>query len=268
MTAPVYIAPAAAAVAPGERVTLTGEEGHHAATVRRTRLDDALDLIDGKGHRARCLVVGAKKSELELEVREVFTEEAPALRVTVVQALAKGGRDEQAVETSTEFGAMAFLPWESQRTIVSWKNKEEKGRNRWQATAKAATKQSRRSWIPTVENLHSSRQLAARVKSLVEEGGYAYLCHEEAAHSLVQEINESSLPKNAEVWFLIGPEGGVSPDEVELLTQVGARAVLLGAHVLRSATAGAYALATLAALSERYEASCEENPQFILRDND
>lgn len=245
MTAPVYILESLGDPAKGSILVLDGPEGRHAATVRRARVGEHIDVVNGTGTRALCTVVDVRKDEVHLDVTRLVAEPEPSPRITLVQALAKGGRDEQAVETSTEYGVFRVIPWESDRCVVRWKGKEAKGRAKWQATAVAAAKQSRRSWIPRVEDVHTTRSLVARIR---EESATVYVCHEEATQLLVDVIsNESEAAASSNVWILVGPEGGISPEEIEAMREAGGIPVLLAPHVLRSASAGPYAIATIAA---------------------
>ena len=149
MTLPVFLAddltPALESLSVGDSATLGGAEGRHAASVRRIGAGEWIDVVDGCGLRATCEVCGSDKSSLHLVVRELVREDAPSPEVILVQALAKGGRDEAAVEICTEIGIDRVIPWASQRAIVQWKGpKAEKGRAKWESVARAAAKQSRR----------------------------------------------------------------------------------------------------------------------------
>lgn len=250
MTAPVYLLSDlrkyAEKSAPSLRIT--GEEARHAVTVRRTRIGEEIDVCDGNGLRARCVVKLADKTELVVQVNEYIDESEIRERWLLVQALAKGGRDEHAVDMCTEYGVHEIIPWFAQRAVVSWKGKESKRQERWQSIAGAAAKQSRRSWLPRVAAPVTSTELAQAVRQAAGRGARVYLCHEEAETTLSSRVRESA--EAGEVWVLIGPEGGISPEECELLEEAGALKVLLAPHVLRSSTAGAYAFATIAAVSE------------------
>ena len=250
MTAPVYLLPDLHEYAEKSATVLriTGEEARHAVAVRRTRVDEEIDVCDGDGLRARCIVTAADKTELSVQVNEYVDESEIGQRWVLVQALAKGGRDEQAVDMCTEYGVHEIIPWFANRAVVSWKGKEAKRRERWQSIAGAAAKQSRRSWLPRVASPVTSTELAEAVREASSRGARVYLCHEEAETALAALARESA--DTAEVWVIIGPEGGISPEECELLEGAGAQKVLLASHVLRSSTAGAYAFATIAAASE------------------
>ena len=173
MTLPVFLAedltPALASLSVGDSATLGGAEGRHAASVRRIGAGEWVDVVDGRGLRATCEVSGSDKSSLSLIVRELVHEDAPKPEVILVQALAKGGRDEAAVEICTEIGIDRVIPWASQRAIVQWKGpKAEKGRAKWEGVARAAAKQSRRAYVPVVEDVKGSRELASWVASLTD----------------------------------------------------------------------------------------------------
>lgn len=228
-------------------VTLGGSEGRHAATVRRTAPGEQVDISNGAGLRVTIEVDEVTKTEIGGRVLGVVQEEPTVPRIVVVQALAKGGRDEQAIETCTEFGADAFIPWMSERTIVRWKDakRARSGREKLAATAWAAAKQSRRAYLPQVEQVVTTAQLAERV---AEFSGTVFVCHEEADNTLVDALDylESGEPSE-QIMVIVGPEGGISPTEVDTLKQAGAEVVLLGRHVLRSATAGGWACAVIRA---------------------
>lgn len=229
----------------GSQLTLDGDEARHAVNARRITVGEHVLLSDGAGFWAECEVTHTEKQLLEARVVHSGKDQKPHPSITIVQALAKGGRDEQAVETCTEFGAMRFIPWQSSRSIASWKGKEHKGKARWEATAKAAAKQARRTFIPRVENVVSTRGLPALL-----DHHTIFICHEEAQLKLAHIpfsalFADSSQEQPAQIAIIIGPEGGISPEELDFFTQAGATPVLLGNHVLRSATAGAYAIATI-----------------------
>ncbi|MBR6458776.1 MAG: 16S rRNA (uracil(1498)-N(3))-methyltransferase [Actinomycetaceae bacterium] len=258
MTAPVYLLPDLREYAEKSATVLriTGEEARHAVTVRRTRVGEEIDVCDGDGLRARCVVTAADKAELVLQVNEYVDESSIGQRWVLVQALAKGGRDEQAVDMCTEYGVHEIIPWFAERAVVSWKGKETKRRERWQSIAQAAAKQSRRSWLPRVASPVTSESLADAVREATGRGARVYLCHEEASTPLSSRVREDG--STGDVWVIIGPEGGISPEECELLEGAGAQKVLLAPHVLRSSTAGAYAFATIAAASVSEGASAGE----------
>jgi 16S rRNA (uracil1498-N3)-methyltransferase len=244
MSRPLFYVPQGAleSVGPGGRVSVEGAEGRHAATVRRLGVGEGVDLADGGGVRATGTVSRAEGSVLEVAVGRVVREERPPFRLVLVQALAKGERDELAAETATELGVDAIIPWQSERSIVRWKGERaEKALGKWRSVVLAAAKQARRAWIPAVEAAVDDARLATRIGA----ARLAVVLHEDATEPLTALLRNLAAEdgSSGEILFIVGPEGGISPGEIERFTQAGARLALLGPHVLRSSTAGPAALA-------------------------
>jgi 16S rRNA (uracil1498-N3)-methyltransferase len=233
----------------GGLAVVDGDEGFHAATVRRIRIGEELMLGDGAGAVARCVVEEAARDGLRARVVE-RTQVAPAgPPVTVVQALPKTERSELAIELATEAGADAFVPWRAARCVARWDGaRAEKGLRRWRAVARAASQQSRRAYIPTVDGLLSTAALATRIGEEVASGGIALALHESADGSLMN----LSLAQAKSVMLVVGPEGGIAPDELIAMVDAGATAVRLGPTVLRTSTAAAVALGALGVLTPRW----------------
>jgi 16S rRNA (uracil1498-N3)-methyltransferase len=242
VSAPVFICPEVADAAVGDVVTLTGAEARHAVTVQRRAVAEAIDLVDGHGKRGAGVIVAVRDAELEVRIDHVTRDNDP--EVVLVQALAKGGRDEQAVGSSTELGATRIVPWTAERSIVQWRGpKIDKARASWQALATSATKQSRRALVPAVDPLVSTAQLVDAVKAATASGTRVLVLHEIAATPLASLTWDGATQP---VWLVVGPEGGISDRELGALTDAGGEAVLLGPHVLRASTAGPAAIAALA----------------------
>ncbi|WP_018683133.1 16S rRNA (uracil(1498)-N(3))-methyltransferase [Actinokineospora enzanensis] len=230
----------------GDTHVLDGPEGRHAAAVRRLRVGEELLIADGRGGTARCAVTAAARDSLELDVLERWTEPAPELRVVVVQALVKGDRGELAVELATEAGADAIVPWRAGRSIARWDDgpRGDKALTRWRATAREAAKQARRPWIPDIADPVGLPGLLDLTRS--------------AALALVLEADRATrladipLPETGDLVVVVGPEGGIAPDELDALEQAGARPTRLGPAVLRTSTAAAVALGALGALTARW----------------
>jgi 16S rRNA (uracil1498-N3)-methyltransferase len=224
---------------PGARFTLQGPEARHAVTVKRLAPGEAVDIADGAGKRLTGTVVAASSAELTVECAGLAVEEQPAIRLVLVQALAKGDRDELAVETATELGIDAVVPWQSERSIVRWKGERAaKAHAKWQSVVTAAAKQARRAWIPEVRAAVETPGLVAAVAA----ADLAVILHEDAVRPLrsVLEAWQAADPlaEPREILLIVGPEGGISPREVTRLCDAGAVTALLGHHVLRSSTAG------------------------------
>ncbi|WP_062518451.1 16S rRNA (uracil(1498)-N(3))-methyltransferase [Demequina gelatinilytica] len=250
MTAPVFVDPAAASAAVGDRIRVEGDEARHAVTVQRRRIGERVDVVDGAGARASGIIAATGDRWMEVAVDAVGRDVDPP--VTLVQALAKGGRDEQAVEAAVELGATRIVPWASERAIVQWRGpKAAKGREKWASLGLAAAKQSRRAFVPVVDDAVTSKQLAALVREAVDAGDRVLVLHEASAEPLA---GLAWADPDQPVWLIVGPEGGISDGELDALRAAGAAAVVLGPHVLRASSAGPAALAALGALRGHWAA--------------
>jgi len=227
-----------AGMAAGRRFVLEGTEARHAVTVKRLSPGEPVDIVDGAGARMTGEVVSAAASGLEVECGTLTVEARPDVRLVLVQALAKGDRDELAIETATELGIDAVIPWQSERSIVRWKgDRAARAHAKWESSVAAAAKQARRAWVPEVRPAVETAGLAAAV----EAADLAVILHEDAVRPLraVLETWQSSAGTGPrEILLIVGPEGGISPREVTKLCDKGALTALLGHHVLRSSTAG------------------------------
>ena len=227
----------------GGIVEVTGDEARHAVVVKRTRPGESVLLADGAGRAVRGRVVAAEKNHLALEVTEILASPPRAHRFVVAQALAKGDRSELAVEIMTELGVDEILAWQASRSIVRWQGERgAKSLGRWAATAREATKQSRRFRIPEVSAADTTR-----VVERIRAAELALVLHESAEKTLAR-VN---LPEAGEILLIVGPEGGISPDELERFQQAGAVPVRISDGVLRTSTAGAIAIGQLTVLGER-----------------
>jgi 16S rRNA (uracil1498-N3)-methyltransferase len=163
-----------------------------------------------------------------------------------VQALAKGDRDELAVQAATELGVSGVVPWAAERSVVRWEGpKRVKGEDRWRAIVREASKQSLRAFVPDVAPLAGTADVAA-----LAAGGHTVLVLEPTATHRLAAV--ALAPDAGRVYLVVGPEGGIAPGELDRFRSAGARLVRLGREVLRTSTAGPSALAVLSANSGRW----------------
>nr|WP_221308389.1 16S rRNA (uracil(1498)-N(3))-methyltransferase [Nocardiopsis mwathae] len=234
-----------------DRVLLSGPEGRHAAVVRRITVGETVDLVDGAGTRARCVVTDVAKDAVVCEVRERCVDPAPSPPITVVQALPKGDRGELAVEVMTEAGVDVIVPWAAERCVTRWKpERAAKALGKWRATAREAAKQARRSRVPEVAGLAATREVAA----LLAGAGLGIVLHEDTE----ERLSALTLPEGGGtdpatgIVVVVGPEGGFADAELAAFDEAGAVRALLGPTVLRTSTAGVAALAVLQARCGRW----------------
>ena len=232
-----FVADGATDAAVGGVLVLTGAEAHHAAVVRRVRSGEPVTVGDGRGVwlDGECEDVTPKEVTVRVTARRV--EPQPTPRLVLVQALAKGDRDELAVQAATELGVSGVIPWAAERSVSRWEgSKLEKGRLRWEAIVREASKQSIRAWMPVVEPLATTKQISGLVLDPTADVA----------------LTEVALPATGRIALIVGPEGGISPRELQLLEQQGSTRVRLGPEILRTSTAGPAAIAVLNARLGRW----------------
>ncbi|CAL9446388.1 16S rRNA (uracil(1498)-N(3))-methyltransferase [Streptomyces sp. enrichment culture] len=248
MTAPVFVVDSLTPRdLPGGEYVVDGPEGRHAVSVKRLRAGEDVVLTDGRGHWAEGVVKAAEGKDrlVVAELDQVHEEPPEQPRITVVQALPKGDRGELAVETMTEVGVDAIVPWAASRCITQWKGERGlKALGKWRATAREAGKQSRRVRFPDVADAATSKQVA----SLLADADFAAVLHESGDAPL----SAAELPASGDIVLVVGPEGGVSPDELALFAEAGAHPYRLGCSVLRTSTAGTAATAALLTRTGRW----------------
>lgn len=238
---PLFFADGAAGLG-GDEIVLSGAEGRHAAVVRRLRPGERVDVGDGAGLIAECVVVGGSARELRLTVQSRRQETRPEPAITVIQAIPKGDRGELAVEEMTEVGVDRIVPWAAERSVPVWR--DDRGAARWRATAREAAKQSRRAWIPEV----TAPVAAAGAAGLVQQAALAVLLDPAAACPLAGVVP----PASGDLVVVVGPEGGITEQESATLLAAGATAYRLGPTVLRASTAGAVCAALLLSRTARW----------------
>ena len=245
MSLPVHLASSLADARPGSLVEVTGDEAHHAVAVRRLRVGEAVMLTDGAGTAATGAVEETGKRRFAVRLSDVRRDRRPDPELVVVQALPKGERGELAVEVLTEIGVSRIVPWAATRSVAVWRGERAvKGLARWRSTAREAGKQARRSWAVDVDDLATTEDAVA-----VAAGADLALVLHEAATDPLQSV---AVPASGRVVVVVGPEGGLTDDELAAFAAAGARTVRLGAEVLRTSTAGVAATAALLARTPRW----------------
>jgi len=246
MSLPVFHLPDLAGARVGGAVELVGDEARHATVVRRIRVGEQVALTDGAGTTVVGTVSATSKSSLTATVSEVVRTPRESPRLVVVQALPKGDRGELAVEMLTEVGADVIVPWAASRSVAVWRGERAaKSLAKWRSTAREAAKQSRRAWFPSVTEMVGTSD----VVDLLRDAGLAVVLHEAGAKPLAA----LEVPADGDVVVVVGPEGGISDDELEAFASVGAEPLRLGSSVLRTSTAGVAASAALLSRTSRWD---------------
>lgn len=254
MTLPVFLTETPLAGASGT-ITVGPEVAGHAVRVRRMGAGEELELIDGTGVRLRGTIQEGTSESLTLSVTDVTEEPQQRPRLVLVQALAKNDRDIQAIEAATEVGVDAVIPWAAQRSIADWPSKKaHKMAAKWANVLTAATLQARRARVPELGELIRG----TAVTQLVTPTSRVIVLDETESSGLTEAVNdlgEGSTTQGDidEIVVIVGPEGGVTPAEVDALVSEGARTAVLGPTILRASTAGPVALAIVQTLLGRWK---------------
>lgn len=272
----------------GAEVPVASAVAHH-IRVSRIAADEEFDLVDGEGRRLRVVLAasagtdtgkdavrdaleggrsGQRRRRPRAEAEEPLTvrvvgvscEPVGAPELVLIQALAKGDRDEQAIESATEIGVDRVVPWAAARSIAAWPaHKEQKQTTRWQALLDSATQQSRRARAPRLEPLARGQ----RVLELLRDDDLVLVLHEDATDHLADVLEPTGAGAVGDdagrIVLVVGPEGGISPEELEGFRSAGARPVLLGPTVLRASSAGPAGLALTQAALGRWRS--EQSPR-------
>lgn len=217
---------------PEGEFTLNKQELQHLA-VLRIRNGDEIQITDGLGKLAVAAVVDKEKNQFQI-LRHLDTKPVTP-QIQVVQALAKGDRDELAIQASTELGALVFTAWQAERSISRWQGpKIEKGLARWQAIATEAMKQSHQAYLPRVSQFSTDVNF--------DFIGQLLVLDPDADETLVDvEIGNA-------VTLVVGPEGGISEAELIALEKRGGKRIRFGNSVLRTSTAAPAAISAIRTL--------------------
>lgn len=231
----------------GSEIDITGDEARHAVRVSRLRQGEQILIGNGEGALANAEAIAVGKDRFTVRLLDVRQVDVPAVRLTLMQALAKGDRDERAVEQSTEFGVDGFSPWQAARSVSRWDGvggaeKSAKGIAKWQRIAREASKQSLRAWVPVVGPLTTTREICAAASDPEVE---VVVLHPRGTRALSAWVTEGLAAHVREIKLVVGPEGGLADAEIDELEAAGARVLVLGSTVLRTSSAGPAALAVL-----------------------
>lgn len=254
MTAPIFYLDHAiiAQCAVGDTLEVTGDEGHHAKNVKRLQPGEDIHLADGRGQRVCGKVHQLSDDGLSVLVESIHSEQFTP-EIYLVQALAKNDRDLLGIELATELGAVGVVPWSAHRSIVQWKgSRADKAHAKWEKTVAAAAKQARRALIPTVYDLHSTKQLAGFIEEVTDQGAEVFVLDEREGHRLSEHIRQLDTARLGELYIVVGPEGGISEYEVSQFIAAGAKTGVLGPEILRASTAGAAAISQINTLLGRW----------------
>ena len=218
----------------GGSYDFANDDANHAIRVLRMQVGDEFMLSDGNGSWSQVVATEVKKKSMQVRVTDSGFQAPLATTITVVQALPKGDRAKEAIELLTEAGVDRIVPWASARSIG-------KGSEKFAITAREASKQSRRFRIPEVTDVSTTAQICEAIKL----SDLAIAFHESATSKLSDQVSSHNVEH---LLIIIGPEGGLTDEEIAAFTEAGAKVALMGRPILRSAHAGIAAVSAVSAL--------------------
>ena len=229
-------------------LTLAREEARHLQTVLRLRLNDEVELFDGRGQTALARVAAAGKHELQLERLAPPTCHAPPpCQLALFACISKGKRMDWTVEKSVELGVSRIVPVISDRTIVRLEEDDADGKTgRWMRVAIEAARQSSTPWLPTIDAPMPLAEAGPLVRACAPVFVAALVPEAQPVRQVLTGLRAQGTPPATAGWF-VGPEGDFTPAELQFLLACGAHPVSLGPRVLRTETAAVWGLCVLGA---------------------
>ena len=222
-------------ISTGQRQVLESDEAHHATKVLRLNIGEIIKISDGVGKWVSGPIVEIAKKELYISITERGEIQAAKPELVLVQAITKSDRNKEMLELAVEAGVDRIIPWQSERSISKWQSDSEE---KWQVGIKQSCKQARQTKLPNLMQVMSTAELVKTIGS----GGYGIVFHEEAS----TKFSELTIPNSqSSVYLVIGPEGGISEQELLSFQNNGSKVVRLGDTILRSAHAGFAALSAV-----------------------
>lgn len=227
-----------------DRVRLDEAESKHALQVLRLKKGAKIVLLDGLGgvYEAVLEDTGAGR-QVTARITAQLPDNEPRTRVTLYQGLPKGNKLETILQKCTELGIHAVQPVQFARSVAEPGKNPEKNLQRLRRIAREAAKQCGRGQVPLVGQTRTLDECLPRMQS----HGMVLVPWEDAEETHIQDVLDGKRP--TEIAVVIGPEGGITPEEVDALRGIGARVVTLGPRVLRTETAGMAALCSILTLT-------------------
>lgn len=222
-------------ISTGQRQVLEKDEAHHAIKVLRLNMEEIIRVSDGVRNWVSGPIIEISKKELVISITDRGEIQAARPELVLVQAITKSDRNKEMLELAVEAGVDRIIPWQSDRSISKWQSDSEQ---KWQVGIRASCKQSRQLKLPKLMQLMNTTQVIKTISS----GGFGIVFHE-GATTKFSEISISN--SSTAIYLVIGPEGGISEQELLLFQTGGSNVVRLGDTVLRSAHAGFAAISAV-----------------------
>jgi 16S rRNA (uracil1498-N3)-methyltransferase len=213
---------------------LDDDEAYHAIKVLRVKVGEIIKISNGVNYWVRGPITQIDKRTLKISVEQSGNIENENPQLILVQALTKSERIKEMLELVTAAGVDQVIPWQSQRAIGKW---QKDSQIKWQQSIQEACKQSRRVKLPILKKQLNTKELIDVLQS-----DFSIVLHE----STTTKFSSLQIPNNiSKIYLVIGPEGGITDQEIDSFVKIGSAVVKLGEPILRSAHAGIAALSAL-----------------------
>lgn len=215
-------------------IEIINEDVNHIKNVLRLEEETLIQISDGvKNYISKIITIEKDKVICQI-IEELENENEAKVQIDIYQGLPKSDKMEYIIQKCTELGVNQYFPVNMKRSIVKLSGKdEEKKILRWQKIAEGAAKQSGRDIIPKVYNIQNMNNVCNNIQNY----DIVLVAYElEKDNSLKRELEKIKINKNAKIAILIGPEGGIEEEEIDLLKKNGAKIISLGKRILRTET--------------------------------
>lgn len=222
-------------ISSGSKQVLQNDEAHHAIKVLRVNIGELIKISDGVRNWVSGPIIEIAKKELIISITDRGEIQSAKPELVLVQAITKSDRNKEMLELAVEAGVDRIIPWQADRSISKWQSDSTQ---KWQAGIKQSCKQARQIKLPQLMKVMNTSE----VVKVIGSEGFGIVFHEGAP----TKLSEITIPNSlTAVYLIIGPEGGISEQELELFQNANSKVVRLGETVLRSAHAGFAALSAV-----------------------
>ena len=223
----------------GKKVNIQGQDVNHIRNVLRQKVGDEIIVCNSdKKRNFLCDITKIEKEFIECEIVRELEDYKSNIKVTIMQGLPKKDKMDLVVQKSVELGVFDIMPIEMERCVVKYEEKDKRKKvERWQKISEVAAKQCDRDFITKVNNVVSLKNICKKLS----EYDIVILAYEKEEKITLKEVLKEIKKKYGEneikIAVIIGPEGGISPNEVEMIKESdNVKVVTLGKRILRTET--------------------------------
>ena len=219
------------------KINILGTDVNHIKNVLRLKKDDEIQICNQETHENYiCKILNIENNCIQTEILKKIEALAEGnIELHIFQGLPKADKMELIIQKGTELGVSKFIPVSFKRSIVKLSGKDEiKKIERWQKIAEVAAKQCHRDLVPEVKNIITVKNIC----HLISEYDIVLVAYEEELQNYIKNelLKIKNTKEKLKIAVVIGPEGGIEKEEVEILKEAGAKIISLGKRILRTET--------------------------------